>query len=116
MENTLLDLIERGADRAGHEKIAVQAGERAERSLTYVRLLEGARSIAETLRQAGVRRGDRVGVWMEKSPDTVQTILGILYAGAAYVPMDPRSPWRRCRAIAVDCGMSALIVDSPSLS
>jgi amino acid adenylation domain-containing protein len=116
MEATLLDLIERGADCAGPEKFAVQAGERAERSLTYRCLLEGARSIAETLRQAGVGRGDRVGVWMEKRPATVQAILGILYAGAAYVPLDPRSPWRRCRAIAVDCGMSALIVDAPSFS
>ena len=116
MEATLLDLIERGAERAAPEKIAVQAGERAERSLTYRCLLEGARSIAETLRQAGVGRGDRVGVWMEKRPATVQAILGILYAGAAYVPLDPRSPWRRCRAIAVDCDMSALIVDAPSLS
>jgi amino acid adenylation domain-containing protein len=112
---TLLDLIERGAVHGGPEKIAVRAGERGERSLTYGRLLEGARGIAGTLGQAGIGRGHRVGIWMEKSPATVQAILGILYAGAAYVPLDPRSPWRRCRTIAMDCGMSGLIVDTPSL-
>jgi amino acid adenylation domain-containing protein len=111
---TLLDLIEHGAMHGGPEKIAVRAGENGEQSLTYGRLLEGARGIAGTLGQAGIGRGHRVGVWMEKSPATVQAILGILYAGAAYVPLDPRSPWRRCRAIAMDCGMSALIVDTPS--
>jgi amino acid adenylation domain-containing protein len=112
---TLIDLIERGAELAGPEKIAVRAGERGEQSLTYGRLIEGAHSIAGTLRQAGIGRGNRVGVWMEKSPATVQAILGILYAGAAYVPLDPRSPWRRCRIIAMDCGMSGLIVDAPAL-
>ena len=91
---TLLDLIEHGAVHAGPEKVAVRAGERGERSLTYGRLLEGAHSIAGRLGRAGISRGDRVGVWMEKSPATVQAILGILFAGAAYVPLDPRSPWR----------------------
>src|SRR5206468_4262285 len=100
---------------AGDKKIAVQAGERGERALTYGQLLAGARSIASMLSEAGVGRGNRVGVWMEKSPATVQAILGILYAGAAYVPLDPRSPWRRCRAIAMNCGMSALIADAPTL-
>ena len=113
---TLLDLIEHGAVHAGPEKVAVRAGERGERSLTYGRLLEGAYSIAGRLGRAGIGHGDRVGVWMEKSPATVQAILGILYAGAAYVPLDPRSPWRRCQTIAMDCGMSGLIVDALSLS
>jgi amino acid adenylation domain-containing protein len=112
---TLLDLVELGASRAGPEKVALRAGEHGERFLTYRELLHGARGIAAALGLAGVARGARVGVLMEKEPTAVQAILGVLYAGAAYVPLDPRSPWRRCRAIAIDCGMEGLIVDSLSI-
>jgi amino acid adenylation domain-containing protein len=36
-------------------------------------------------------------------------------AGAAYVPLDPRAPWRRGRLIAADCGLAGLVVDQPHL-
>jgi amino acid adenylation domain-containing protein len=52
---------------------------------------------------------------MDKTPSCVQTILGVLAAGAVYVPLDPRAPWRRCRGIAVDCGLVAMAVDPPRL-
>jgi amino acid adenylation domain-containing protein len=113
---TLLDLIDRGAAIAGGHKIAVRSGEGGEQTLGYGDLLEGARRLATSLKEAGISAGDRVGIWMEKRPVTLQAILGVLYAGAAYVPLDPRSPWRRCKTIAMDCGMAGLIVDRSFLS
>ncbi|MGC4113933.1 MAG: amino acid adenylation domain-containing protein [Myxococcales bacterium] len=93
-------------------KVAVR-GEGGE--LSYGQLVEGARGIAASLREAGIGRGDRVGVWMEKTTACVQALLGILLSGAAYVPLDPRAPWRRSRAIAEDCQLAALFVDAPRL-
>ncbi len=113
MASTLVSLILDGAGRVPADKVAVTAGER---SLTYGDLLSGARGIAAALHQAGVGRGDRVGLWMDKSPACVQTLLGVLLAGAAYVPLDPRAPWRRCRTIALDCGLAAIAVDAPRLA
>src|SRR5690606_25090395 len=112
---TLVDLIEAGAARAPADKVAVRAGEHGERALAWGPLLRGARGIATRLRDAGVERGDRVGIWMDKAPASVQAILGVLLAGAAYVPLDPRSPWRRSRLIAQDCGMRALVTDESHL-
>src|SRR3989304_673561 len=53
---------------------------------------------------------------MEKTPRSPQAALGVLAAGAAYVPLDPRAPWRRCRTILQDCSLSALIVDEGRLA
>ncbi len=113
MMQSLVSLIVEGACQAPATKPAV-LGSAA--SLTYGELLTGARGIACTLRAAGVGGGDRVGIWMDKTPACVQTLLGVLMAGAAYVPLDPRAPWRRCRDIALDCGFAALAVDSARLS
>lgn len=112
---TLVELIEAGAARVPAAKVAVRSGENGEHALTYGDLLRGARGIAAALCDAGIRRGDRVAIWMDKAPATVQAILGILLAGAAYVPLDPRSPWRRCRTICLDSESAALVVDRAHL-
>ena len=102
-----------GRRGAGPSKEAVVSSHAA---LRFGELIEGAQGIAATLHDAGISRGDRVGIWMEKTPQCVQTILGVLAAGAAYVPLDPRAPWRRCRTIVQDCDLQALAVDEPRLS
>lgn len=85
-------------------------------AVTFGELLDGARRVGAVLADSGVRRGDRVAIWMDKTPTCVQAILGTLWAGAAYVPLDPRAPWRRCRAILEDCDVSALAVDEARFS
>jgi amino acid adenylation domain-containing protein len=112
MISSLVGLILDGARRARPDKAAVSS---ADQSLVYGDLLAGARGIASALRTAGVGRGDRVGLWMDKTPACVQALLGALFAGAAYVPLDPRAPWRRSRAIALDCGLAAMAIDSGRL-
>ncbi|HEX6790526.1 MAG TPA: amino acid adenylation domain-containing protein, partial [Candidatus Krumholzibacteria bacterium] len=109
--SSLVDLVTRGAQIAP-AKTAVWS---ADARMTYADLLDGARRMGTFLVDAGVQPGDRVAVWMDKTPACVQTILGVMCAGAAYVPLDPRAPWRRCRAILDDCGVAALAVDGPRL-
>ncbi|MBI5547593.1 MAG: amino acid adenylation domain-containing protein, partial [Deltaproteobacteria bacterium] len=108
---SLFELVASAASRF-EDKTAVfgEAG-----SLCFKEMLSGALGVAQVLQQAGIGRGDRVGLWMEKSPRSVQALLGILAAGAAYVPLDPRAPWRRGRVIAEDCRLSALFVDEVRL-
>ncbi len=111
--DTLWSLIEDAAGRTSPDKIAVWS---AQGSLSYAELYKKARGVAKTLRDAGVSRGDRVGIWMDKTPSCLASILGVLGAGAAYVPLDPRAPWRRCRTIGLDSGFAAVVVDAPRIS
>jgi amino acid adenylation domain-containing protein len=109
---TLVEILEAGLRRAAPFETAVAgAGD----ALTHGALHAGARGIAARLAEAGVGRGDRVGLWMEKTPACLQALLGVLYAGAAYVPLDPRSPWQRCRTIARDGALAAVVADQPRL-
>src|SRR4029077_555360 len=62
---------------------------------TYRDLNERANQIAAHLRSLGVGPGELVTVFMEHSVEVVVAILGILKAGAAYVPVDPSSPKER---------------------
>ena len=110
---SLWGLVRGAASLAPASKTAIW---NADSSCTYGELISRAEGIAAALHEAGVGRGDRVGIWMDKTPNCVQAILGTMAAGAAYVPLDPRAPWRRCRTIAEDCGFAAVIADQPRLA
>ena len=60
----------------------------------------------------GAGRGDRVGLWLPKSLQTVTAIHGILRSGAAYVPVDPTGPAVRAASILAAAGVKAVVVDS----
>jgi amino acid adenylation domain-containing protein len=64
----------------------------AEETLTYGELAGHANRIARALRARGVGRHTLVGVSAARSPELVAALLGILKAGAAYVPLDPAYP------------------------
>jgi len=110
---SLWGLVRDAAGRVPSSKTAIW---NADASCTYGELISRAQGIAASLHEAGVGRGDRVGIWKDKTPNCVQAILGTMAAGAAYVPLDPRAPWRRCRTIAEDCGFAAIIADQPRLA
>lgn len=80
-------------------------------SWSYEEVWRDAFEVTRTLRAAGIGPGHRVGIWMEKSALSLRVLLGTLIAGAAYVPIDPRAPWRRALYIAADGEFSALAVD-----
>lgn len=109
---SLVELVVAGAQHAP-AKTAVWSSE--DRS-TFAELVDAAQRIGTCLHDAGIKRGDRVALWMDKTPACVQAMVGIMWAGAAYVPLDPRAPWRRGRAILEDCMVSALFVDAPRVA
>src|SRR5262245_30495370 len=81
------------------------------RALDYRSLDALSDRLRDRLHQAGVRPGDRVGIYLRKYVDTVATIFGILKAGAAYVPVDPNAPASRNAYILSDCAVKALILE-----
>jgi amino acid adenylation domain-containing protein len=77
--------------------------------LSYQLLNARANAIGRTLRERGVRPGDFVGVCMDRSPTLIAAILGVLKAGAAYVPLDPTHPRDRLAYILADTSASILL-------
>jgi amino acid adenylation domain-containing protein len=73
--------------------------------LSYGALEEASNRLAHLLKDAGCRRGDRIGLLMPKMPAAIVAMLGALKADAIYVPMDPASPAaRQARVLEVsDC-------------
>jgi L-proline---[L-prolyl-carrier protein] ligase len=97
-------LSEAAARSPDHEAVRCRG-----RSLTYGELATAAGGVAAALVDAGVRRGDRVGIHLSKSVEMVAAVYGVMMAGAAYVPLDPRAPFARLGAIAGDCDLAALV-------
>jgi amino acid adenylation domain-containing protein len=84
-------------------------------SLHYAQLDERSSRIAAFLQGQGVRRGDRVGIFALRSPDAVAAMLGVLKAGAAYVPFDPAYPAKLLRFMHDDCRPALMLVDASLL-
>ncbi len=83
------------------------------RSLSYRQLDELGNSLAARLVEEGVGRSDRVGICLPKSINSIVSIVGILKAGAVYVPMDFSAPPDRNRFIVENCRMKAICLDEP---
>ncbi len=105
MDYLLHQLLRRSAERHP-DGVAVVDGER---QLTYGELEGRANQLARLLLDRGVSRGDRVGLYLEKSLESIVGIYGVLKAGAAYVPFDPQAPTSRLGYMAGDCGINVLL-------
>ncbi|MGN9762104.1 amino acid adenylation domain-containing protein [Streptomyces sp. SD31] len=84
----------------------------AEQTLTYAELNARANRLARLLVARGVRPGDLVGVFMERSAHLVVAILATLKAGAGYVPLHHGHPGERSRQILDDTAARLLLVDA----
>src|SRR5947207_14472830 len=76
--------------------------------LTYSELLIQARQVERALRSHGIGREHLVAICLERSASIVSAILGTLFSGAAYVPLDPAYPQERLRVIAVHANVKAI--------
>lgn len=81
--------------------------------LTYAALDALAERVADGLRERAVGPGHRVAIQLERSIETHATLLGVLKAGAAYVPLDVECPEDRVRFVLADSGASLLVRASP---
>jgi amino acid adenylation domain-containing protein len=107
---TVVDWIAAQAARSP-DAIALRQDEIA---LTYAQLMQRAAAAACALQTHGVRREECVAVCLERSPDLIACILGILQAGAAFIPLDPAYPAERLNALTTDAGVRLVFARSRS--
>ncbi len=85
--------------------------------LTYAELQEKAGEVAEALASYGIGRGDRVGVRITSgTTDLYVAIIGILLAGAAYVPVDKDDPDERATTVFGEASVAAVLGDDLALT
>jgi amino acid adenylation domain-containing protein len=102
-----------------HEPFELQAGRRPDAAavataactLTYGELDGRANLLARRLQAAGGGAGSLVALHLGRSPEMLVAVLGVLKAGAAYVPLDPGWPRRRSAWILQTLGVAHLIAD-----
>ena len=95
------------------ENIAVQINQE---TITYADLNKKANRLARYLRSLGVGAADFAGIFLSRTPDMYIAMLGILKAGAAYVPIDPEYPAERVHFILTNCNSKILISTSDKIN
>ena len=105
---TLPELVSR---RAAASPDAVAVGYEG-RNYTYREIDEESNRVAHWLIEQGIGTEDRVALLLDKSPELVITALGILKAGAVYLPVDPTYPQDRVSFILGDAD-AKLVLHEP---
>lgn len=85
------------------------------RSITYADLESKSNQLAAALSAMGVKKGDRVGIMLSKSIESIVALFGIMKTGAMYVPLDPLAPAGRVTRIISHCGIECLVTSSENL-
>src|SRR5216684_872366 len=112
MAYILQQLLSKSA-KAYPEKPAVWA---RGKSITYRELDERSNQLAHLLREKGINKGDRAGLFFPKCVESIISMLGVLKAGGVYVPLDPQAPAGRIGYIIGNCGIRILITNSEKRS
>jgi polyketide synthase PksN len=94
--------------RSGQVALTAARGEQ----LTYADLADRSGRLAAYLAARGAGPGTRVGVYLERSGDLLVTLLAVLRAGAAYVPLDPAYPPARISYMLADAEIAVLVTQA----
>ncbi|HEY9664224.1 MAG TPA: condensation domain-containing protein, partial [Allocoleopsis sp.] len=111
-EACLHQVLQQTADRIPNA-IAVRF---KDQTLSYQVLHQQANQLAHLLQKQGVGVGDLVGLCVERSLAMLVSLLGILKAGAAYVPLDPMYPPERLAMMVSDSQIQVLVTQQQWLS
>ncbi len=98
------------AEQAARTPHAV-AVEGADGALTYAQLDALAAGVAAALRARGAGRSSLVAVWVDRSARMVAALLGVMRAGAAYLPLDPEYPADRIQYMLDDSGARIVLTE-----
>lgn len=104
---TLPDILRATAARSPQAPALATLGGRD--GISFLELDRRSTLVAEALVAGGVRKGDRVGLWLRRSLDVHVAMLGILKAGAAFIPFDAEAPAARVARCLDDCEARRLI-------
>lgn len=106
-EASLAALVETQVERTPDATAVAQGSD----ALTYRELNARANQLATELRKSGAGPGQLVGLLVERSIGMVVALLGIVKAGAAYLPLDPLYPAERIRFMLEDSGVRILLTE-----
>src|SRR5690606_30170957 len=104
---TILDLLERQVQKTPDQPAAIFD----DQQISYRSLDEKSNQLAHLLREKGAGEETPVLLCMRRSLDLVIAVLGILKAGAAYVPIDPAYPKQRKKFIIEDTAAQLAVTD-----
>ncbi|AOM41432.1 amino acid adenylation domain-containing protein [Xenorhabdus hominickii] len=107
---TVISLFEAKAKQFPHN-IALRGQDRG--GVSYAQLSEWSSSIAYALETRGINPGDIVAVSLERSPEMIAAIFGVLKVGAAYLPIDSEYPEDRVRYMLEDSRVKVVISNLP---
>lgn len=93
------------------DKIAISC---EQQELTFAETENRSNSLAHAIKDADIPRGSFVPFFLKKSPHSIVSILGILKADCAYVPLDINSPAQRLQSILKASNASLVVVDNTS--
>ena len=105
-EKTLDGLFLEAADKFPDKEALVTCSRR----MTYREIKEEAFYISGQLQSMGIKKEETVAVFMEKGWEQVVAVYGILFAGAAYLPIDIHNPKERVEKILRDSGTRIILV------
>jgi amino acid adenylation domain-containing protein len=83
-----------------------------DRRVTYSTLEQASNQLARLLREVGCRQGDRICLFLSKSPSAIVGMLGVLKAGCIYVPIDLMSPAARVEKILLTAAPRLILADT----
>ncbi len=78
---------------------------------TYSELWGKVQLLRNSLSMTGCVKGDRVGVFMERSPETLASVLAVFSSGAVYVPLDPAYPHDYLQYVIKQSGLKSIFCD-----
>ncbi|MBK8551800.1 MAG: amino acid adenylation domain-containing protein [Ignavibacteria bacterium] len=107
-DKTIIELFEAQAEKTPNAVALVFE----DQELTYNELNERSNQLAHYLKSKGVKEETFVSLCIERSPDMIIAILGILKAGGVYVPIDPEYPEERIRFMIEDTGSNIILSSS----
>lgn len=102
-DETLADIFAQSAKEYAEHTALVFGAE----SLTYAQLDQWSDSVAAYIEREGIKRGAKIGVWWKRGLELHVAILGIIKAGAAYVPVDREMPAERLETVLTECEADA---------
>ncbi|QMU66420.1 MAG: AMP-binding protein [Flavobacteriaceae bacterium] len=85
-----------------------------DQTISYLQLYRKSTQVSNVLLHWGVKRGDRVGIYLDRCLENAAAIYGIMSAGAAYVPLDPFAPAERTRYLLEDCTIQ-FVISNPNV-
>ncbi len=108
MQNkTVIDMIEEQVEKNPNKVAVIFENEK----ITYKMLNEKANQLASYIRKMGIEPNDIVGIMLPRSFEVISTIIGVMKAGACYIPIDPTYPKERIQYMLEDSNAKILITN-----